>query len=57
MADEVLDKGGLYLDELTKRLRVLHPDQHQVTQDLITECEEYLEGNDIFSFKGPQKVS
>jgi ElaB/YqjD/DUF883 family membrane-anchored ribosome-binding protein len=44
MADEVLDKGGLYLDELTKRLRVLHPDQHQVTQDLITECEEYLQG-------------
>ena len=44
MADEVLDKGGLFLDELTKRLRVLHPDQHQVTQDLITECEEYLEG-------------
>jgi len=42
-AESVLNKGGLYLDELSRKIRLLHPDYHQLTQELTGDLEEYLQ--------------
>jgi len=42
--DEALQKGGLFLDDLTKTFRLIHPDNHQLSHDILTECEDYLQG-------------
>jgi len=42
-AENLLNKGGLYLDDLTRKLRLLHPDVHQLSQEITNECAEYGE--------------
>jgi hypothetical protein len=42
----VLNQGGLYTDELTRKLRILNPGLHQLNQDLLHECEEFLRASE-----------
>lgn len=44
MAESVLNQGGLYLDELTRKIRLLHPDFHQLTQEITGDLEDYFQG-------------
>ncbi|XP_021949660.1 uncharacterized protein LOC110847112 [Folsomia candida] len=43
MAESVLNQGGLYLDELTRKIRLLHPDFHQLTQEITGDLEDYFQ--------------
>lgn len=43
-AESVLNRGGLYLDELTRKIRLLHPDYHQLTQEITGDLEDYFQG-------------
>lgn len=47
MAEEYLNKNGLYMDELTKKIRLLHPDYHQLNDDITKEINQYLSGKNI----------
>lgn len=44
MAEDFLNKNGLYMDELTKKIRLLHPDYHQLNDDITKEINQYLTG-------------
>lgn len=47
MAEDFLNKNGLYMDELTKKVRLLHPDYHQLNDDITKEISQYLTGKSI----------
>lgn len=44
MENQVLIRHGLYMDEMTRKIRLLNPDYHQLTNDLVAECLEYIRG-------------
>ncbi|CAL8137878.1 unnamed protein product [Orchesella dallaii] len=48
MGDEYLSQAGLYLHEYTRGLRLLHPDHHSITYDVIRQCDQYLK--DAYDF-------
>lgn len=45
MAEEYLSQAGLYLHEYSRGLRLLHPDHHSITYDVIRQCDQYLKGS------------
>lgn len=44
MAEEYLSQGSLYLHEYSRGLRLLHPDHHSITYEIIQQCDQYLKG-------------
>lgn len=49
-AESILNRGGLYLDELTRKIRLLHPDYHQLTQEITGDLEDYFQGKKTTSY-------